>query len=127
MYPGSRSIALDASGDLILCGGDNGVAGVFSISQKKVVQTLKTGNAAITDAIWAGNSAVISTSTGTIKIFDNGTETANFSSHAGEVTALAIHPSGAILAAVGIDKSFVFYDLEASTIATQVFTTSGKR
>lgn len=125
MYPGSRSIALDSSGDLILVGGTDGVAGVFSISQRRMIQTLKGGSGRITDGLWAGHRPVIATSSGAVKIFDNGSEAGSFTSHAGEATALALHPSGDILASVGVDKSYVFYDLTSSTPVTQVYTNSG--
>lgn len=118
-------MSLDTSGDLALVGGADGVAGVFSISQNTVVQALKGGKGAVTDTLWVGSRAVIATSAGVVKAFKNGSEISSFSSHSGEVTALAVHPSGEILASVGVDKSYVFYDLEASVPATQVFTDSG--
>lgn len=125
LYSGSQSLSLDTSGDLALVGGADGVAGVFSISQNTVVQALKGGKGAVTDTLWVGSRAVIATSAGVVKAFENGSEISSFSSHSGEVTALAVHPSGEILASVGVDKSYVFYDLEASVPATQVFTDSG--
>lgn len=124
LYPGARSVAIDTSGDLVLCGGADGVAGAFSKSQKKVLHVLKGGSGAITHAIWNGTRAIIATSAGVIKIFDNGAEIAKFSRHAGEATALAIHPSGDILASVGTDKSLILYDLSSSTVATQIHTES---
>jgi pre-mRNA-processing factor 19 len=117
-------MALDQSGDLILCGGTDGVAGIFSISLQKVVHTLK-GGSHITDGLWTGTRAIIATASGVVKVFENGPETASFSRHAGEVTAIALHPSGDILASVGVDASFVFYDLTTSTVATQVDTNCG--
>ena len=126
LCPGSRSFAVDATGDLLLLGGSAGDSVVFSISQKKILQSLKGVGGAITDAIWSGNRAIIATSTGIIQTFEDGLEHTKFSHHAGEVTALAIHPSGDILASVGTDKSFVLYDLESSTIATQIHTDAGE-
>ena len=111
----------------MLIGGTDGVAGVFSNSQRQMTQTLKGGSGSITDGLWAGHRPVIATSSGAVKVFDNGLETGNFTSHAGEATAVALHPSGDILASVGIDKSYVFYDLTSSTPATQVYTNSGMR
>lgn len=109
---------------MALLGGNDGLAGIFSISQNKLVQELSVG-AAVTDALWAGDAAVLATSAGTVKIFHNGTETSTFSGHAGEITALSLHPSGEILASVGVDKSYVFYDLSSSVQALQVSTSSG--
>ncbi|MCJ1380022.1 hypothetical protein MMC17_003125 [Xylographa soralifera] len=124
LYPGSRLLALDNSGDLALLGGSVGVARVFSISQNEVLQTLKGGGGGITDGLWAADRAVIATSTGNVKIFDDGSEVSSFSGHAGKAASIALHPSGEILASVGVDKSYIFYDLESSKIATQVYTDS---
>jgi pre-mRNA-processing factor 19 len=61
-----------------------------------------------------------------VKIFDvSGAEVASFSSHAGGITALALHPSGEILASVGVDKSYVLYDLSSLKPMSQIFTNSG--
>lgn len=126
LYPEARSIALNSNGDLALLGGANGRAGVYSISQNKVVHELEVGSGFVTDALWAGDRAVFSTSAGAVKIFERGSEKSSFSGHAGRVTALALHPSGDILASVGVDKSYIFYDLTSSTQVTQIATDSGK-
>ena len=123
--PGAKSVSLDSNKDLALFGGSDGSALVFSISQDKLVQKLDVGSP-ITDTLWAGSKAVVGTSTGTIKLFENGVEESSFSGHAGEVTALALHPSGEILASVGIDKNYVFYDLKSARRALQVSTDSGE-
>lgn len=122
----ARSIPLDTSGDLALVGGVDGSAGVYSISQKKIVHELEVGNSAITDAIWVGIRAIFATSSGNVKIFESGTEVSSFDGHSGEVTALAVHPSKEILASVGPDKSYIFYDLTSLTQAIQVYTNSCK-
>lgn len=59
-------------------------------------------------------------------MFENGSEVASFASHAGEVTAISVHPTGDIVASVGIDKSYVLYDLSANSVITQIFTDAGK-
>ena len=115
------------SGDLALIGGVEGTAGVYSTSQKKLGHELKIGPDAVTDAVWAGSRAAFATSSGLVKLFENGTEVSTFSGHAGEVTALAVHPRGDILASVGVDKSYILYDLTTSLQATQVHTDSGKQ
>lgn len=126
LYPDTRSIALDTNGQLALLGGTDGRAGVYSISQNKVVHELEVGPGAVTDALWAGDQAIFATSAGAVKVFDKGSEVSSFSCHAGPVTALTLHPSGDILASVGIDKTYVFYDLNSSTQALQIATDSGK-
>ena len=126
LYPGSRSMALNAIGESVLLGGSQGLAGVYSIADKQIVQTLKIRSGAITDTLWAGNRAIIATSSGAVQVFENQSEIFHFSSHAGGITALALHPSGDILASVGVDQSYVLYDLVSFSPATQIFTNSGK-
>jgi pre-mRNA-processing factor 19 len=69
---------------------------------------------------------VIATATGKVKIFDGAAEVATFSSHAGAATAMALHPCGEMLASVGEDKSYVYYDLSSLKPITKVYTDSGK-
>ncbi|TVY29408.1 Pre-mRNA-processing factor [Lachnellula hyalina] len=121
LYPGASAIAVDEAGELVLSGGSDGIASVYSIADNKVQQTLEAG-AAITDAVWYGSQPVVSTSSGTVKVFGDGEIT--FTSHAGKANGLALHPSGDILASVGVDKSFVLYDLQAGKAVTQIYTDS---
>lgn len=122
LYPGASALAVDEAGKLVIVGGSDGAAGVYSIANNKVQKSLKAG-ASVTDAVWYGSQPVISTSSGTVKVF--GDEEITFTSHAGSANGLALHPSGEILASVGIDKSFVFYDLQAGKAVTQIYTNSG--
>jgi pre-mRNA-processing factor 19 len=125
LYPGSSSIAIDESGERAIVGGLDGIAGIYSLPDNKILMALKVGGGAITDAVWYGDKPVISTSSGVVKIFDGDQEAAAFTSHAGAANALAMHPSGEILASVGAEKSFVFYDLVAAKPVTQVYTDCG--
>lgn len=120
-YPGSTAVAIDESGDLALFGGADGVAGVFSVSQQKLVHVLKSGSA-VTATAWCGSKAVVATSAGSVKIFENGNEVAELASHAGPVTSISLHPSGAILATAGTDKRFIFHDLSTFKTVSQVYT-----
>ncbi|KAI9747036.1 MAG: hypothetical protein M1835_002250 [Candelina submexicana] len=119
LFKGSKSVAIDSTGDLALAGGEDGNVGVYSISQRAVIQTLQNGNGGVTDTLWWAGKAVISTTDGSVKIFDNGSEVASLRSHSGEITSLALHPSGEILASVGVDKSYVLYDLSELNAITQ--------
>ena len=125
LYPGTRTLSLNSSGELVLVGGVDGIAGIYSRPQKRVLQTLKIGGP-VTDAVWAGEKAVVASSTGAVKVFENGAESAAFNSHAGEVTSLAVHPTGDIVASVGVDKSYVLYDLTTNSVVTQVFSDACK-
>ena len=123
LYPGGSTLAV--YDDLALVGGSDGVARIYSISNQKVVQALKGGGGAITDGLWVGSKAVISTASGKVKVFEAQKESASFSVHAGGASGLALHPSGDVLASVGVDKSYVLYDLEANKVLTQVYSNSG--
>lgn len=121
VYPGSIALSLDKSGDLALFGGSDGVAGVYSISQQKVVHALKVGSG-VTETTWWDSRAVVATAHGTVKIFENGDEIAQLGSHAGPASSIAVHPSGAILASAGLDKQFMFYDLSTFQTVSKVYT-----
>ena len=123
-HAGAQTIALDASGDLALFGGADGDVCVYSISKAKVMHHVKAG-AAVTDAVWAGKTAIVSTSAGLVKGFNGKKEAFSFSGHAGEVTALALHPCEEILASVGVDKSYIFYDLASTSQVLQISTNTG--
>lgn len=123
LYAGATSLAVDEAGQLIIVGGSEGVAGVYSIPENKVQRSFKAGSA-VTDAVWYGSQPIVSTSSGAVKVF--GDNEVTFTSHAGSANALALHPSGDILASVGVDKSFVFYDLPSGKAVTQVYTDSGE-
>ena len=90
-----------------------------------MVQEFSVGSS-VTNSLWAGNKTVTGTSAGTVKIIEDGNELASFSGHAGEVTGLAVHASGDILASVGVDKSYILYDLTSFAQSVQIFTNSGK-
>lgn len=118
-------MSINSTGELALVGGVDGVVGVYSLSQKSVAQTLQT-DGPVTDATWAGDKAVIGSATGSVKVFENGIEVASFASHAGEVASIAVHATGDIVASVGVDKSYVLYDLSTNTVITQIFSDAGK-
>jgi pre-mRNA-processing factor 19 len=118
-------LSVDESGDLALVGGSDGSAGVYTLPANRVLQVLKGGGGSITGGVWAGSRAVISTSAGRVKIFDGQEEMASFTAHAGEATAVAVHPSGVLVASAGVDKSYVLYDLTTSAVVAQVYSNSG--
>ncbi|KAI9813563.1 MAG: hypothetical protein M1826_002476 [Phylliscum demangeonii] len=125
LYPGGRSLAVDATDDLVLLGGANGEAGIYSISQNRVTQPLEGAHGRITDALFRGREAILATGAGEVLVFDDdGALQTTFTAHAGEVTALALHPSGDMLASVGSDKSYAWYDLWRRQSITHVETDS---
>ena len=126
LYPGAGSIALDTDGELALFGGADGVAGIYSISQKQLLTPLKGDGGPITDVAWFGARPITASASGAVRIWDKeGSSNVKIGSHAGEVTALTLHPCGDILSSVGVDKSWVTYDLNTGKPVCQVYTESG--
>lgn len=119
--PGSNYLAFDEATDLAIIGGLAGVINIFSLRENKVHQSFDVSSV-ITSAIWHGSQAIVSTSSGEVKIL--GTDGTSFQSHSGSATCLALHPCGTILASAGVDKSFVLYDLEKNKPINQVYTDS---
>lgn len=79
----------------------------------------------VTCTVWTGSKVILGTSKGSVKVLDSGSEVASFHVHAGAVTGLTVHPGGRILASVGVDKSFVFYDLETLQQVSRGYTDAG--
>lgn len=125
LSPGGKALSVHSSGQLALVGGAEGVVGIYSLAEKRIVQSLQT-NGPVTDALWAGDKAVVASTSGVVKVFENGNEVAAFNSHAGEVAGLALHATGDIVASVGPDKSYVLYDLTTNTVVSQVFSDACK-
>ena len=101
------------------------MAVLYSLAQKQTLQTLKFGDGSITAALFWEQKPIVATSTGAIKIFENGDVMGEVIVHAGAATDISLHPSGDILASVGEDKSIVFYDLTTMKPAARIFTQSG--
>lgn len=106
-------------------GGLEGEVAIYSVEADKLERTFTVGEP-VTGSIWDGSKLYFSTARGSVKVFESGNEIASFTDHAGPATGLAMHPSKAILASVGTDKSFIFYDLGSLQRATRIYTTAGK-
>ncbi|KAI1465188.1 Prp19-domain-containing protein [Daldinia caldariorum] len=117
--PQATTVSVEATYAAV--GGLQGDVAIYSIDSDKVERSLQI-NEPVTDSIWDGSRVFLSTSKGSVKVFENGSEIASFADHAGPATGLSIHPSKEILASVGADKSFVFYDLTNLSRATRVYT-----
>lgn len=111
---------MEQSGQEVIVG-----ASIYSLERSEKVSELSI-NGKVTDSAWCGGLAVISSTSGEVKVFNKGQEAHSLTTHAGEANAVAVHPSGQILASVGVDKSFVFYDISSGKTLTQVYSDSGK-
>ncbi|KAK4461564.1 WD40-repeat-containing domain protein [Cladorrhinum samala] len=119
----SQASSLDVESDYAAIGGLDGKVDIYAIGANNVERSLDIGEP-VTSTVWTGSKVILGTSKGTVKVFDNGSETASFQVHAGAVTGLAVHPGGRLLASVGVDKSFVFYDLETLQRVSHGYTDS---
>lgn len=123
--PKGVSIDIDATGEYALVGGAN-TAEIYSLSEKTLVP-LTVDSGSVTDAVWVGQTAAVSTSTGVVKVFTkDATDVATFNVHAGAVTGLAVHATGDIIASVGVDKSYALYDISSKQLLTRVFSDAGE-
>lgn len=121
LYPGTKFISVDGSGELALVGGVDGVAGIYSVEKNEAITPLKAEDGPITDGLWRGKQPITSSATGVIRVWsEDGSENTALRSHAGEVVALALHPSGDILASVGADKTWILHDLKSNKVVAQV-------
>lgn len=120
------SLALDGdAGDNAAIGSVQGDVAVYSLKEGKTERTLHIGEH-VTGSIWTDNKVIFSTLKGSVKVFADGSEVASFKEHAGPVTAISLHPGRDIVASVGLDKSFVFYSLNALARVSRMYTDSGK-
>ncbi|KAK5655234.1 hypothetical protein OQA88_5801 [Cercophora sp. LCS_1] len=119
----TNATSLDVQPPYAAISGSDGKVDVYSITQNTVERSLDVG-APITATVWTGSNVILATATGAVKVYHNGNGIAHYKSHAGAVTGLALHPGKRILASVGVDKSFVFYDLVTLTQVSRVHTDS---
>ncbi|EWC48146.1 hypothetical protein DRE_02250 [Drechslerella stenobrocha 248] len=125
LYPGGTSISLSPSQDLALVGGVDGVCGVYSLKEGVLPRILPSADGAITDTTWWGDRPVTASASGVVRLWgESGEESTTFQRHAGKVSSVSLHPSGGLLGSVGVDKSYVLYDLAASKAVSQVYTES---
>jgi hypothetical protein len=120
----TQASSLDTESDYAAVGGLDGKLDIYSVQANTVERTLDVGEP-ITSTVWTGSKVIVGTAKGSVKVLDGGRETASFATHAGAVTGLAVHPGGRILASVGVDKSYVLYDLEALEKVSRVYTDAG--
>ncbi len=125
IFKGGKSVSPDSDGELVIVGGAAGSAGVYSVSKGERLHSLDIGKGSVVDAAWWQDRAIVATSTGAIKVFEDNNEVAELGSHSGGVSGLSLHPCGDILASVGKDKSYLLFDLPNKKLITQVFTESG--
>lgn len=107
----ATSIAVEGSGNYAAVTGLDGSLDIFSVAAQKLERELEVEEP-LTTAVWSETKILVGTSKGSVKIFEAGNEVASLKEHAGAVTGLAVHPSGLILASVGVDKTIAMYDLE---------------
>jgi pre-mRNA-processing factor 19 len=124
-FTGAKALAADRTGDFFLCGDSDGAASVYDLKAGAFTTRSNLGAGAILDGAWANDKPIVATSSGAVVVTQEGTVQYKFRQHAGAATSVAVHPSDDILVSVGVDKSFVLYDLQHNKVLTQVYGESG--
>jgi len=119
-------MALDSAREMALVGGVDGSSATWSITDRKILQVAQGAGNGIHDVlVWKDSSAIIATTSGEVAVLENGEKVLSFTSHSGPATALALHPSGDLLASVGQqDRSLVLYDLPQQKEIARIITDS---
>ncbi|KAI8363235.1 WD40-repeat-containing domain protein [Mortierella sp. GBAus27b] len=127
--PGITSLDLDAKNGLVLTGGNDKNALVFSQSEEKVVATLKGHSKKITHVAWTGRSeeagmdtALTASVDHTVKVWTPSdgksyqySVARTLSGHSADVTGLSVHPTKDYVATASMDSTWTFYDLETGS------------
>jgi pre-mRNA-processing factor 19 len=126
-HTGGTALAVHQGGDLVVVGGAGGAVDIFSVAKEQVIESFQVGSGDVTAAVWAGDRAVISTSTGQVTVRDpsSGNELGSFSSHTGAISGLSTNATDDLVASVGVDGTYTIYDLEQMSVATQVPSQNG--
>ena len=125
-FTGAKALAVDETGESFLCGDSDGTIGIYDLNTASFTTRSNLGAGAITHGTWASDRAVVTTSSGAVVVAQEGNTVAKFHQHAGAATAVAAHPCGDVVASVGVDKSYVLYDLQSARVLTQIYADSGK-
>lgn len=125
-----RALSLNASTGVAAIGGADGSNSVYSVATQKVLQSAPGNGVAIHD-VAVGNQGgkpftIIGTANGEVAVISEGGDAVSFAAHSGPVAGLALHPTGDILASVGLDKSIVLRDLAGQREVSRIVTDSGK-
>jgi len=124
-FTGAKSLAVDETGDFFLCGDSDGSVAVYDLKNGAFTTKSNLAAGAVLDGAWARDKIAVATSSGAVVTAVEGSPEHKFHQHAGAATAIAVHPCGEILASVGVDKSYVLYDLQAGQVLTQIYADSG--
>lgn len=123
-----RALAFDGASGVAYLGGANGSSCAYSITNEEVSQATKGDGNAIQDLVlWHKEGKilpVVATASGEVAVLDDGKKTISFVSHSGAASGLALHPSGDLIASVGMDKSIVLHDLSQQREVSRLITDS---
>ena len=120
--PGITALDLASDGKTILTGGADKVVQVFDLESSKVVGTLKGHTKPVTHVAFREDPnamlAVSSSADKHVRIWgqDGGkwSSKANLGGFKGDVTGLAVHPSGNFVSAASTDSTWQMFDLETA-------------
>ncbi|KAK3681067.1 hypothetical protein B0T22DRAFT_502547 [Podospora appendiculata] len=117
----TQASTLALHSDFAAIGGLDGILDIYSLSNNEVERSLEIGEP-VTGTVWVENKIILATAKGAVESYFNGQLTNAFREHSGPITGLSVHPGGRIVASVGTDKSFAFYDSDAGARVSRVYT-----
>ncbi|CCJ30675.1 unnamed protein product, partial [Pneumocystis jirovecii] len=119
------SIAVAQQGTMILVASKN-IVKIYRDMDENPAYSLECGKDEITCGLWMNELPIIASSTGFIYIYTSlDGNTKKISTHQSKVTAIALHPSGGLLASVTVDGEWAFHDLYTEqTVLKNQFTTA---
>lgn len=123
--PVPQTSSLDIEDATAAIGGYKGQSATYLIETDAVEHQLAVDEP-VTATLSTASRVIFATSQGSVKVYQNGDQSAEVTEHAGAATGLSIHPGGRILASVGTDKSIVFYDLESMKRISRAYADSCK-
>ncbi|WVR05916.1 hypothetical protein IAU60_002942 [Kwoniella sp. DSM 27419] len=125
--PGIASLDVAQDGNVVATGGADKVVQIFDLAASKVLGTLKGHKQAVTSLAFREQAGeprlVISASADkTVRFWgedgDKWSSKATLSGHKGDISGLAVHPSGSYVAAGSTDSTWSLYDIaEAQEVA----------
>ena len=116
---GISALDVASDGTVVVTGGPDKVVQIFDLATSKVLGTLKGHTKPITQVAFResddGRLVISSGADKTVRVWgeEDGkwSAKANMTGHKGEVTGLAVHPSGSYVAAGSLDSTWNLYDL----------------
>ena len=128
--PKPTSLALDPDMAVAVVGGSSGesrgAVQTVWVAENKLLKEFEVDQPVTAVLPTDQEDIIVGTSMGSVRSYVNGQLVAQMDEHLGSaVTALCMHPVKRIIASVGEDKKFAFYDVAENKVLARLSTDSG--